>query len=276
MFLEEEEKQCLGRMWRGDRTMISGFGVKLPTVEALEGKGLVDLHVHSSRRKWAAVLNERGLTLAPQFSDYRTGVSVDRGEATRAVMVELCKQRPEKGPLDEAWHSLSLERLELFTRDAKRWLSDRSELPTRVINAAQYADLLNSFRESENLPPIGVGAEVREVERVPEKEAPQGKKPAAVKKVAAKKAPAKRAPAKKTAAGAAKSEPVKRAAKRVSAKSADAEKPQEPETLKPQRGVMVLGEDGLHRLPCLTAANGLLGWTVYDSPTGKPLRNEWI
>ncbi|XMN06968.1 hypothetical protein ACK8N7_13405 [Streptomyces griseobrunneus] len=253
MDLCEEEKRALGFMWRGDRTMINGFGVKLPTVEALKERALIDLHVHSSRRKWAAVLNERGMALAPQFSDYRTDVSVDPGEATRAVMVELCKQRPEKGPFDEVWHSLDLSDPERFTAQAKRWVSDKSGLPTRIINAAVYTDLLDSFRESENLPPIGGGAEAREVERVPEKEAQQAKKPVAAKKAAAKKAPAKRAPA-------------KRAAKKVL----------EPEAVTPQRGVMVLGEDGFHRLPCLTPANVLLGWTLYDSPTGKPLRNEWI
>nr|WP_275125226.1 hypothetical protein [Streptomyces sp. SID4937] len=260
-------------MWRGDRTMINGLGVKLSTVETLKGRGLIDLHVHGSRRKWAAVLNERGLALAPQFSGYRTGVSVDPGEATRAVMVELCKQRPEKGPFDEAWHSLDLSDPERFTVNAKRWLSDKSELPTRVINAAVYTDLLDSFRESEYLPPIEAGAETREVERVPEKEAQQVRKPAAAKKTAAKKAPAKGVPAKKAAV-----EPTtkKAPAKRAPVKKTAAKKPQEPGTVTPQRGVMVQGEDGLHRLPCLTKANAFLGWTVYDSPTGKPLRNEWI
>ncbi|MEU4920254.1 hypothetical protein AB0G29_12945 [Streptomyces parvus] len=271
--MSDEEKRALGLMWRGDRTMINGFGVKLPTVEALKEKALVDLHVHGSRRKWAAVLNERGMALAPQFSGHRTDVSVDPSEATRVVMVELVRQRPEKGPFDEVWHSLDLENLERFTLDAKRWLSDRSELPTRVINAAVYPDLLDSFRESEELPPIGGGEEAREVEIVPEKEAQQAKKPVAAKKPAAKKAPAKKVPARKTAAA---EPPAKKApAKRAPAKRA-AKKAVEPEASTPQRGVMVLGEDGLHRLPCLTPANVLLGWTLYDSPTGKPLRNEWI
>ncbi|WP_145500837.1 hypothetical protein [Streptomyces sp. CFMR 7] len=69
------------------------------------------------------------------------------------------------------------------------------------------------------------------------------------------KAVAKKAPSKKSAS------------KESKAKQADS-----PD--KPQRGVMVKGDDGMYRLPILNQKDELLGWTVYGDPKGKPVRNE--
>lgn len=69
-------------------------------------------------------------------------------------------------------------------------------------------------------------------------------------------------------------EPKKAPVKKTAAKKAAAKKPQKAEA--PQRGVMLLGEDGMHRLPILNVRDELIGWTVYADPKGKPVRNDFL
>lgn len=75
------------------------------------------------------------------------------GGATGAVSRWLFKADPDYG-LRAAWERMSLDTLERFTRDAKAWLSDRSELATKTIERANYAELLAYYRKLKGLPSL--------------------------------------------------------------------------------------------------------------------------
>jgi hypothetical protein len=63
--------------------------------------------------------------------------------ATRAVFRNLSK---ETALYTEAWESFSLDTVDDFSRDAKSWLGDKSELRGSTIETADYAELLVWFR----------------------------------------------------------------------------------------------------------------------------------
>jgi len=75
------------------------------------------------------------------------------GGATGAAARWLQKADPDYG-LRDAWERLPLDTLEHFTRAAKAWLGDRSELRTSTIDKANYAELFRWFRELKELPPL--------------------------------------------------------------------------------------------------------------------------
>lgn len=75
------------------------------------------------------------------------------GGATGAVSRWLFKDDPDNG-LRAVWERMSLESLERFTRDAKAWLGDRSELSGPTIERANYAELLAYYRDLKGLPPL--------------------------------------------------------------------------------------------------------------------------
>lgn len=85
------------------------------------------------------------------------------GGATGAVGRWLQKDHPDYG-LSAVWQHMSLDTLENFTRDAKAWLGDRSELRSTTINNADYAELFRYFRSLNDLPPLPEEAEPQATE----------------------------------------------------------------------------------------------------------------
>lgn len=69
---------------------------------------------------------------------------ISKGLATRHVSLNLNKSVPGN---KYAWQHLSLESVSAFTRQAKAWLKDKSNLSGKTIDAADYAELLEHFRQ---------------------------------------------------------------------------------------------------------------------------------
>lgn len=69
---------------------------------------------------------------------------INKGLATRHVSLNLNKSDNQGGYV---WQHLSLASLDDFTANAKAWLGDKSELSGRTIDNADYAELLDYFRE---------------------------------------------------------------------------------------------------------------------------------
>ena len=67
--------------------------------------------------------------------------------STRHVRRNLSR---ETSHMTEAWESFSLASLEEFTEDAKRWLSDATELSSRTIDSADYEAIFTELSNQHN------------------------------------------------------------------------------------------------------------------------------
>jgi hypothetical protein len=85
-----------------------------------------------------------------------TAASTRRGlsakQCTHHVAINLFKRG---NSLSEAWQHFSLESLEDFTKQAKMYLKDKSNLKGSTIDGADYAELLDYFRELAEWKPSG-------------------------------------------------------------------------------------------------------------------------
>jgi hypothetical protein len=151
--LSDEEKEGLGILARNS-ALVNRMGVSLKAARSLESRGLIELEVMRNGRTWYSTLTDKGEPVAESLRDFVAPVKVDTKKATSRVYVELCKYKHESGAFAEVWESLSLESLAQFTRDAKAWLGDRSELLGPVIDGADYEELFGDFRTQAGLPPL--------------------------------------------------------------------------------------------------------------------------
>lgn len=72
------------------------------------------------------------------------GLDAESG-ATKSVMRNLQKDRPDT--FEPVGYSFSTESLEIYTRQAKTWLGDHSELSEQTINSADYSVALEHFHQ---------------------------------------------------------------------------------------------------------------------------------
>lgn len=99
--------------------------------------------------------------------DEMTEAKPTSAAATRHVRRNMDR---ETRPMHHAWESFSLESLERFTTDAKRWLGDATELSSRTIDSADYEAIYaelsnyNDTESDETMPPKKKAAEPAKVD----------------------------------------------------------------------------------------------------------------
>lgn len=71
--------------------------------------------------------------------------TMNKATATKHVHRNLIRYR--RDPLSPEWGGFPLDDADQFAREVKSYLADKSELSTSTLDAADYAELLNHFRE---------------------------------------------------------------------------------------------------------------------------------
>lgn len=101
-------------------------------------------HGHRERATEAVL---RAYTEKPGTDSEEEPMPKTNRAATRHVRRNMDR---ETRPMHHAWESFSLESLTLFTADAKRWLSDNTELASRTIDSADYETIYTELSNYDN------------------------------------------------------------------------------------------------------------------------------
>ncbi|WP_043254040.1 hypothetical protein [Streptomyces sp. Tu6071] len=149
--LSPEEMEMLRDLTQEAGLVKRAKGRNIKTAQSLIKRGLAEW-VNDDSRRWSITWTDAGKVEAEKHKAFYRAPTVNTESCTAKAHAALGQQNERAGSFTERWESVSLNSLEEFTKDAKDILRDFSEMRGHEIDAVNFLELLNGYRNIMDLP----------------------------------------------------------------------------------------------------------------------------